>query len=113
LRIDAVRWAVTVALGVPSLLVILGNWAVVAGAAVHAARGATGRGFSFGLPWVAGPVGAAACACCPVALVRQFAWSPMVLDPSYLVPALALAAGVLHRPPAPDPPTDARRPGPG
>lgn len=75
--IHALRWAVTVTLGVPGLLLILGNWAVVAGALVHGMRGETSRGFSFALPWVAGPVGVAACATCPVAWVRHLAWCPI------------------------------------
>ena len=89
-------------------MLILGNWAVLTGAVIDLFRGRTGRGYSLGFPWVAGMAGVVACAFCPVARVRHFAWLPFVLDPSYGLLLWVMVTGPFSRrrePPPPDGPT--------
>src|SRR5262245_6444782 len=90
---EALLWAVCLLLGVPSALLILGNWLIVVGAAVEAARGGRSRSFSFCPPFLCGAAGAVACLACPWPGVWRWAWVPPLLDPSI---ALLLAASALH-----------------
>jgi hypothetical protein len=91
--VQGLWWAVTLTLGVPAGLLALGNWLIVVGAAVEAARQGRSKTFSFGLPFVAGLAGAVACLACPLPGLWHWAWLPLLLDPSI---ALLVLACVMH-----------------
>ena len=91
--VDALRWAVSLVLGVPSALLILLNWLIVVDAAIEAAKRGRSRSFSFCPPFVCGVAGAVACLACPWTGACYWAWLPPLLDPSI---ALLLLVSVLH-----------------
>ena len=87
------RWAASLLLGVPSVLLILLNWLVVVGAAMQAARRGRSHGISFCPPFLCGLACAVACLACPLPGVWRWAWVPPLVDPSI---GLLLLASVLH-----------------
>jgi hypothetical protein len=93
LLVEALLWAVTLILSVPSALLIPLNWLIVVGAVVEAVRRGRSRAFSFCPPFLCGVAGAVACLTCPWPGVWRWAWVPPLLDPSI---TLLLAASVLH-----------------
>jgi hypothetical protein len=91
--LDVIRWTICLLLGVPSFLLILGNWAIVIGAAVEAAKRGKSRTFSFAPPFLCGIAGAIASFVCPIPEVRRWAWLPPLVDPSI---AIMLVSVILH-----------------
>ena len=89
---EALLWIVSLALAVPSALLIPLNWLSVIGWVIAAPRGYEG-GHSFAPPFLCGIAGAVACVICPWPGVWRWAWVPPLLDPSI---ALLLAASALH-----------------
>jgi len=109
--VEALLWAVTLMLGVPSALLILLNWLSFIGYVVAVRRGHKGS-HSFAPPFLCGVAGVIACLVCPRAGVWHWAWVPLILDPSI---ALLLASSVLHvmaRPAGLRSPFDGRSPQP-
>src|SRR5688500_3434441 len=94
---DVLLWAVCLILGVPSALLILGNWLIVIGAGVEAARHGKSKSFSFCPPFLCGIVGAAACLVCPVPGSWHWAWLPLLIDPSIGLLLLCLPLHVIAR----------------
>jgi hypothetical protein len=91
--VEAMLWAVTLILGVPSALLIPLNWLMFVSWAVESARGKRTGNFSFCPPFICGVAGAVACLVCPWPGVSWWAWVPPLIDPSI---ALLFAAFVLH-----------------
>jgi hypothetical protein len=90
---EALRWGVCLIVGVPSALLILLNWLSVAGGALEAVKTGQSRNVSFCPPFLCGVAGSAACIACPWPGMWQWAFLPLLLDPSI---ALLLIASVLH-----------------
>ena len=89
---DALLWAITLILAVPSALLIPLNWFSFIGWVIAVRRGHKG-GHSFAPPFLCGIAGAIACLVCPWPGVWQWAWLPLLLDLSIL---LLLVSAVLH-----------------
>ena len=89
---EVLLWAITLILGVPSVLLIPLNWLSFLGWLVAVRRGHKG-GHSFAPPFLCGIAGAVACLLCPWPGVWRWAWVPPLLDLSIV---LLMACCALH-----------------